>query len=226
MTKTILVVDDEPDYLKLLDYNLTRENYLVLPCKDAEEALKTIEKHTPDLFIIDVMLPGMDGLELCRRIRQDRGTSAIPIILLTAKADEVDKVVGLETGADDYVTKPFSVKELVARVKAALRRGESIRGGGDVIRHGQLCLDAGRRKFFVGAKEVALTRTEFDIVHALMAKKGLVITRDDLLEFARGDEESFLERTIDVHIAAIRKKLKKSADLIETVRGVGYRLRD
>ncbi len=226
MGRTILVIDDEPELVKLLDYNLTRAGYLVLSAKDGENGLAAARKHSPDAIILDVMMPGLDGWEVCKRLRTDPSTSAIPILMLTAKAEEGDRVLGLELGADDYVTKPFGVRELLARVKALLRRSEIATASPEVVKSGKIVIDSSRRTVTVSGKPVALTATEFNLLKSLAEKEGRVISREDLLSLARGDEVAVMDRTVDVHVAALRKKLGKQGEMIETVRGVGYRMRE
>jgi len=224
--RTILVIDDEPELVKLLDYNLTKAGYLVLSAKDGENGLNTARKHSPDAIILDVMMPGLDGWEVCKRLRTDPSTSALPILMLTAKAEEGDRVLGLELGADDYVTKPFGVRELLARVKALLRRSEIATASPEVVKAGKIVIDSSRRTVTVAGKPVALTATEFNLLKSLAEKEGRVISREDLLSLARGDEVAVMDRTVDVHVAALRKKLGKQGDMIETVRGVGYRMKE
>ena len=226
MSRTILVIDDEPELVKLLDYNFTKAGYLVLCAKDGENGLAAARKHSPDAIILDVMMPGLDGWEVCKRLRQDPATSALPLLMLTAKAEEGDRVLGLELGADDYVTKPFGVRELLARVKALLRRSEVASASPEVIKTGKIVIDSSRRTVTVNSKPVALTATEFNLLKALAEKEGRVISREDLLSLARGDEVAVMDRTVDVHVAALRKKLGKQGDMIETVRGVGYRMKE
>jgi DNA-binding response OmpR family regulator len=226
MPQTILVIDDEAELVKLLDYNLTKAGYLALSARNGAAGLEQARKHAPDLIILDVMMPEMDGWEVCKRLRADPATAAIPLLMLTAKAEEGDRVLGLELGADDYVTKPFGVRELVARVKALLRRATAAPGAAEVIRAGPIVVDSGRRRVTAGAKQVDLTATEFNLLRALAGKRGRVISRDDLISEARGDDVTVVDRTVDVHVSALRRKLGKHGELIETVRGVGYRLKE
>ena len=226
MARTILVIDDEPELVKLLDYNLTKAGYLVLSAKDGEHGLNTARKHAPDAVILDVMMPGLDGWEVCKRLRTDPSTSAIPVLMLTAKAEEGDRVLGLELGADDYVTKPFGVRELLARVKALLRRSEIATASPEVVKAGKIIVDSSRRTVTVAGKPVALTATEFNLLKALAEKEGRVISREDLLSLARGDDVAVMDRMVDVHVAALRKKLGRQGEMIETVRGVGYRMKE
>jgi len=226
VARTILVIDDEPELVKLLDYNLSKAGYLVLSARDGESGLAAARKHAPDAIILDVMMPGLDGWEVCKRLRQDPSTSALPVLMLTAKADEGDRVLGLELGADDYVGKPFGVRELLARVKALLRRSEVASSSPEVLKTGKIVIDSSRRTVTASGKPVALTATEFNLLKALAEREGRVISREDLLSLARGDEVAVMDRTVDVHVAALRKKLGKMGEMIETVRGVGYRLKE
>lgn len=226
MARTILVIDDEPDMVRLLDYALTKANYLVIRAGDGEAGLAAARKHAPDLILLDVMMPGMDGLDVCRRLKADPLTASALVLMLTAKAEEGDRVLGLELGADDYVAKPFAMKELLARIKALLRRAEAPVVAAEIVKAGSLVLDAGRRTLRVGGKLLELTTTEFDLLSALAARRGRVLTREDLIQAARGAESTITDRTIDVHIASLRRKLGKSGDLVETIRGVGYKLKE
>ena len=226
MPRTILVIDDEPELVKLLDYNLSKAGYLVISAKDGEAGLAAARKHAPDAIILDIMMPGLDGWEVCKRLRQDPVTAAMPLLMLTAKGEEGDRVLGLELGADDYLTKPFGVRELVARVKALLRRLEAAAASPEVLKTGKLVIDSSRRTVSAAGKLVALTATEFNLLKALAGKEGRVISREDLLSLARGDDVAVMDRTVDVHVASLRKKLGKHGEMIETVRGVGYRLKE
>jgi len=171
-------------------------------------------------------MPGMDGWEVCKKLRLEPATASIPLIMLTAKAEEADRVLGLELGADDYLTKPFGVRELLARVKALLRRAEVKPEGAEVVKVGSLVIDSGRRTVTVGSRRVELTATEFNLLRALADRRGRVLSREDLISAARGEDAAVIDRTVDVHVAALRRKLGKQGDLIETVRGVGYRLKE
>jgi DNA-binding response OmpR family regulator len=224
--RTILVIDDEPDMVRLLDYQLTKAGYLVISEKDGEAGLAAARKHSPDLVLLDVMMPGLDGLDVCRRLKSDPSTAGALVIMVTAKGEEGDRVLGLELGADDYVTKPFAMKELLARVKALLRRAESPATASEILKAGPLLLDTGRRTVRVAGKPAELTTTEFDLLHALAARRGKVLSREDLIQAARGAESTITDRTIDVHIASLRRKLGRYAEQIETIRGVGYKLKD
>ncbi|HEU5321626.1 MAG TPA: response regulator [Methylomirabilota bacterium] len=225
MTPDVLVVEDEPDIRELIVHHLGREGFRCRTAGDGSAALRSVQAHAPDLVVLDLMLPGLGGLEVCRRLRGDPGTAALPIIILTAKADEVDRVVGLEMGADDYVTKPFSPKELVARVRAVLRRARPAPGGA-VLSAGGLVLDAGRHAVTVDTHAVALTPKEYDLLHALLEARGRVLSREHLLHrvwgYARADEIE--SRTVDVHVRRLRAKLGPEGRRIETVKTVGYRL--
>jgi two-component system phosphate regulon response regulator PhoB len=224
----IVVIEDEADILEVMEYNLTREGYEVLPCTDGEEGLEMVRKEDPDLVLLDLMLPGMDGLEVCRRIKQDDVIRHVSIVMVTAKGEESDVVLGLGLGSDDYIVKPFSPKELVARVKAVLRRGplrEETGAGERIVREG-LVIDSGRHEVRVDGKAAAFTATEFRLLHFLASHPGRVFTRDHLLSRVIGEHAVVIDRNIDVHIRAIRKKIGDHRDLIETVRGVGYRFRD
>ncbi|MBI3989736.1 MAG: response regulator transcription factor [candidate division NC10 bacterium] len=220
----ILVVDDEPDIVNLLKYHLEREGFRVVAASDGPGALKVIAEEKPDLVILDLMLPGIDGLEVCRRIRREPDTSHLPILMLTAKGEEVDKIVGLELGADDYVTKPFSPRELAARVKALLRRSTEPEVK-EVFRFGSLEVDVGRHTADVRGEAVALTSKEFELLRALIAAKGRVLSRDFLLERVWGYERALEveSRTVDVHIRRLRSKLGPEAKRILTVKNAGYR---
>ena len=223
----ILVVDDEPDILELIRYNLTRNNYEMIGVASGEEALTSIRTSSSDLVVLDLMLPGIDGLEVCRRLKNDARTSLIPVIILSAKGEEADVVSGLELGADDYLTKPFSPRVLLARIKAVLRRQQSEPDMADaVITHHDLQIHSGRHEVLADGARVQLTLTEFRILYLLARRPGWVFTRSQILEAAQGDDASVTTRAVDVHIVALRRKLGPSGDLIETIRGVGYRLQE
>ncbi len=219
--KTILVVDDERHIVDLVRLYLDKEGFAVVTARDGREALQLAARHDPDLIVLDLMLPEMDGLEVTRELRR---TSDVPILMLTARADDVDRIVGLELGADDYLTKPFNPRELVARVKAILRRTDVTTRGGRPVEVGQLRLDPRRREVYVGARRLDLRPREFDLLAALARDPGVVLTRDGLLESVWGTDFPGETRTVDVHIAAVRAKLGEDGPDIETIRGVGYRL--
>src|SRR6185503_3520327 len=218
---TILVIDDEKDLIELVRYNLEKEGYDAIAASDGQTGLDIAQRHKLDLIVLDLMMPGMDGLEVCRRLRSDPRTGRIPLIMLTAKATEADRIVGLELGADDYITKPFSPRELVARVKAILRRTASHSEPEQVIRHGDLLIDVVRHEVKFDGKPITLTATEFRILHFLASRPGRVLSRDDIIDAALGRDANVFDRTIDVHITAIRRKLGRGSDQIETIRGFG-----
>ena len=223
----ILVVDDEPDILELIRYNLTRNNYDMTGVASGEEAFASVRTSPPDLVVLDLMLPGIDGLEVCRRLKNDARTATIPVVILSAKGEEADVVTGLELGADDYLTKPFSPRVLLARIKAVLRRQQSEPDVADtVIAHHALQIHPGRHEVLVAGALVQLTLTEFRILYLLARRPGWVFTRNQILEAVQGDDASVTTRAVDVHIVALRRKLGASGDLIETIRGVGYRLQE
>jgi two-component system alkaline phosphatase synthesis response regulator PhoP len=223
---TILVIDDEKDLLELVRYNLEKEGFDVICTSDGESGVDIAVKHRPDLIVLDLMMPGLDGLEVCRRLRGDARSSRIPLIMLTARATEADRIIGLELGADDYVTKPFSPRELVARVKAVLRRAVQQEEPLEVIRQGDLIIDVRRHEITCAGKPVNLTATEFRILQYLASRPGQVLSRDQIIDAALGRDTDVFDRTVDVHITAIRRKLGAAAAHIETVRGFGYKFRD
>jgi len=224
----ILVIEDEPDILEVLQYNLEREGHKVIACRNGEQGLSRIRTDNPDLVILDLMLPGMDGVEVCRQVKSDPVTRGIPIIMVTAKAEESDIVLGLGIGADDYLAKPFSPRELVARVKVVLRRGalRDESGAGERVVRGQLAIDLGRHEARVGDQLVTLTPTEMRLLHFLASHPGRVFPRAHLLSRVIGEDAIVTDRNIDVHVRALRHKLGDAAACIETVRGVGYRFGD
>jgi len=230
MTQRILVVDDEPAVTDLLAYNLRKAHYDVLVASDGREALHQAREGAPDLIVLDLMLPGIDGLDVCRELRR---TSAVPIIMLTARGEEVDRVVGLELGADDYLTKPFSMRELLARIKAVLRRAptaaQAVPGAPEEILRGPgaLRVDVARREAQVGDASLELTQLEFDLLHTLLVEAGRVLTREQLLEQVWGYDYPGDARAVDSVVKRLRAKLRAAAaeaDCIEAVRGVGYKL--
>ena len=225
--KTVFVVEDEEDVLELLCYHLEREGYTVHTATDGERALKEIPRKMPDLVLLDLMLPGVDGLEVCRRLKGDPATAGIPVVMATAKGEESDVVTGLELGADDYITKPFSIKILVARVRAALRRKEQPPADkSDIIHIHDMVIHPGRREVLVNGEPVELTSTEFGLLHFLAGRPGWVMTRGHIIDAVRGEDYAVTERAVDVQIVGLRKKLGKCADYIQTVRGVGYRFKE
>ena len=221
--KHILAIDDEKDILKLLQYNLEREGYQVFCAETGEKGLEAAKARHPDLVVLDLMLPGMDGLEVCKILRANKETKNIPILMLTAKSSEVDQILGLELGADDYISKPFSVKVLLARVKNVFRHHEPKKEERSVVRAGELVLDRDRHSLTVKGRPVALTRLEFKMLGFLMENPGKVFSRDQLLSGVWDGEAFVVDRTVDVHVRSIRSKLGKHRDWIETVRGSGYR---
>jgi two-component system alkaline phosphatase synthesis response regulator PhoP len=223
----ILVVDDEEDILELVRFNLAREGYDLVCTTSGEEALEIARKKHPDLLILDLMLPGIDGLEVTKILKNDVKTKDIPIIMLTAKGEEADIVTGLELGADDYVTKPFSPRILVARVRAALRRKvKDSPEDESLVKIHSLEIHPGRREVLVDNQRVQLTFTEFDILNFLARRPGWVFTRFQIVDAVRGDDYPVTDRSVDVQIVGLRKKLGSAGKYIETVRGVGYRFQE
>jgi two-component system phosphate regulon response regulator PhoB len=220
----ILVVDDEPDIRELVGFHLTQAGYSVETARDGAEALAAIRRAPPALVILDILLPDLTGTEILRVLRQEEASRATPVILLTARSEEVDRVVGFELGADDYVVKPFSPRELVLRVKAVLRRGREEGAEGEVIVQKAIRLDLARHRCTVSDEEIELTAKEFALLGALMGRPGRVFTREQLLERVWGGDVHVTVRTIDTHMKRLREKLGGAADVIATVRGVGYRL--
>ncbi|MDX2494563.1 MAG: response regulator transcription factor [Desulfuromusa sp.] len=226
--KSVLIVEDEEDILALLQYNLIKAGYSAECACHGVEALTAIAAEKPDLILLDLMLPGIDGLEICRRLRNDEATSEIPIIMLTARGEEADIVCGLELGADDYVTKPFSIKVLLARVQTVLRRRSALQQQADseeLIR-GDLRIHPGRSLVQVAGTNIDLTFTEFRVLEALASRPGWVFTRYQLVNAVRGEDYAVTDRAVDVQIAGLRKKLGSCSHYIETVRGIGYRFRE
>ena len=219
--KTVLVVDDERNIVELVRLYLEKEGFNVVSASDGEAALVQYERSDPDLVVLDLMLPKMDGFEVCRELRR-RGDT--PILMLTARSEDVDAIVGLELGADDYVTKPFNPRALVARVKAILRRTDATARGGRPIQVGDLRIDPRRREAVIGERRLDLRAREFDLLAALARDPGVVLTRDGLLEDVWGTDFPGETRTVDVHVAEVRKKLGDDGPQVETVRGIGYRL--
>jgi phosphate regulon transcriptional regulator PhoB len=225
MKEKILVVEDEKDIVKMLDYNLKKEGFRTLSVYDGEDALDAVSREHPDLIILDLMLPGMDGLEVCKILKKNTKTTTTPIIMLTAKSQESDKIVGLELGADDYVTKPFSPRELIARVKAVLRRIKDKDKLPEVLKIGDLSIDFSKISVAVKGKPIELTAKEFELLKTLINAKGRVLSRDYLLDTIWGFDHAMeiQTRTVDVHIRTLRKKLKNEAGRIITVKNYGYR---
>ena len=223
----LLVVEDDEDILELVAYNLVKAGYRVTRAATGREALARVAEEPPDLVVLDLMLPEIDGTEVCRRLKGDANTSAIPVVMLTAKGEESDIVAGLELGADDYITKPFSPKVLLARIRAVLRRKEKGDADADaVIRVHKLVIHPGRREVLLDGAPVDLTYTEFSVLHVLARRPGWVFTRYQIVDAVRGGDYDVTDRSVDVQIAGLRKKLGDAGDHIQTVRGVGYRIRE
>jgi len=220
----VLIVDDDPDIVRLVSYNLSHAGYEVQTASTGQKALELVQKQPPDLIVLDVMLPDVDGMEVCRTLRQQLPSRRIPILMLTARGEEIDRVVGFELGADDYVAKPFSPRELVLRIKSILRRA-----GGDrnnVMHAGRIRVFPERRQCFIGADLIPLTAKEFDLLLELLKGSGNVLTRDVLMDRVWGYHGDATSRTLDTHVRRLREKLGQDGSCVETVRGVGYRLAD
>jgi two-component system, OmpR family, alkaline phosphatase synthesis response regulator PhoP len=222
----ILVVDDEADIRELVHLNLTREGYEVLDCESGEQALRLSRSKGPNLVVLDLMLPGIDGLEVCKQLKADPKTAQVPIVILTAKGEEADVVAGLEVGADDYVAKPFSGKVLVARVRRLLRKVAQPTDEQSTIKVHDLTIDPGRHEVRAKDQKIDLTRTEFNILRTLARRPGLVLSRYQIVDLVHGDDYPVTDRAIDVQIVSLRKKLGPCGKYIETVRGVGYRFKE
>ena len=224
MSQKILIIEDEPDIRKTLEYNISREGYHVVSASSLLEAKSQIESDSFSLILLDLMLPDGSGLDLCREIKSDKEKSSVPVIILTAKDDEVDKVVGFELGADDYVTKPFSVRELILRMKAVLKRGEKKSDNVEVQRQfGQLSIDIESHEVFVDNNEITLTALEFKLLCQLVDRRGRVQSRDQLLSDVWGYSAEVTTRTVDTHIKRLREKLGNMGKYVQTIRGVGYK---
>ena len=225
----ILVVEDEEDIQELIRYNLEKEGFNNLQIVDCgERALEVLKNFSPDIILLDLMLPGMDGLAVCRQLKSSQETSKIPVIMLTAKSEETDVIIGLEMGADDYVAKPFSNKVLIARIKSVLRRSKQTFGDDDsgIIKRGALTMNRGKREVTLSGTPITMTFSEFEILYMLAKRPGWVFTRSQIVNEVKGDDYPVTERAIDVQIVGLRKKLKGAEDLIETVRGAGYRFKN
>ena len=223
----VLIVDDEEDIRDLLSYNLQKEGYQTTAVEGGNEALSEARSRPPDLVILDLMLPDVDGLEVCKLMKASSRTAGIPIVMLTAKGDEADVVTGLELGADDYIIKPFSPRVLLARIKAVLRRRrQSVPADDEVIHAGELTINPGTREVLAKGLPVALSNTEFRILHHLARRRGWVFTRYQIVDVTQGDNAPVTSRSVDVHVFSLRRKLGAYGDYIETVRGVGYRFKD
>lgn len=219
----VLVVEDEHDLQDLLRFNLEREGYSVMTADTGERALDLAQRAAPDLILLDLMLPGVDGLTVCKTLRAEAATASIPVVMLTAKGEEADIVLGLELGADDYITKPFSPRVLLARIGAVLRRGEDNSTDNQVIRHDALVIDPSRHSASIGDETLVLTATEFKLLHVLVSHAGRVYTRQQLIETLHDEHTVVTERSIDVHVVSLRRKLTDMGTALQTVRGIGYR---
>lgn len=226
MSSTILIVDDEPDTLELIEFNLKAAGFRCLTAGDGTEALRKAREFHPQLIILDLMIPEIDGLEVCKLLRRDANTASIPIIMLTAKASEIDRVLGLELGANDYLTKPFSPRELVLRIKNLLKKDPTEAEQGDMLRVGELVIDIPRHLVTVNRKAVELTATEFKLLTTLMKRRNRVQTREQLLQDVWDYDNIIDTRTVDTHMRRLREKLGRASKYLDTVRGVGYRFSD
>lgn len=226
MKQLIAIVEDEPDISELVLINLEKNGFVTKCFDNGKKFFSYLEKRTPSLLILDLMLPDMDGIEICKRIRSHPSSSSLPIIMLTARSEETDKILGLELGADDYVTKPFSPKELVARVKAVLRRQLSSDSSKRITLGRDIVLDPEKFEVVSDGKKINLTVTEFKILELLSSRKGWVFTRDKILDHLWGDDKDVIDRTVDVHIRHLREKLGEASSLIKNIRGVGYKLEE
>ena len=224
----ILIIEDEEDIRELVRYNLERENFAVTEAESGEAGLKSVSQKKPDMILLDLMLPGKDGLQICRELKQNDATRDIPVVMMTAKGEESDIITGLELGAEDYIVKPFSPKVMVARIKAVLRRKAAVPvpDAVDVLNIQGIMIHPGRHEVSVSGKPVDLTASEFGILHFLARRPGWVFTRYQIVDAVHGEDYPVTERSVDVQIVGLRKKLKKAGDAIETVRGIGYRFKD
>ena len=223
--QTILIIEDEPSLVDVLTYNLTKEGFEVIVATDGQEGLRLAHTALPDLMILDLMLPVVDGLQVCRQLRSDPKTQDIRILMLTAKSEEVDEIVGFSIGADDYVSKPFKLKPLIHRVKALLRRSVAEERSGDIVTTDGIAIDRLNHVAKVDGRELQLTPTEFQLLWTLARQPSRAFTRNELMDRCRGEDAPSFERTIDVHIRSLRQKLGNRSGVIETVRGIGYRFR-
>ncbi len=226
MASKILIIEDEPDVVDIIQLGLRGAGLKTISASDGESGLRKAREENPDLVILDLMIPKLSGLEVCKNLRKDPATSSLPVIMLTAKADEVDRIVGLELGADDYVTKPFSPRELVLRVNSILRRVTQSSEKIERLNIGELVVDLGRHEVLVKGEKIILTATEFRLLTVLMERRGRVQSRDRLLNDVWGYESVIDTRTVDTHVRRLREKLGDLADYVETIRGVGYRMSD
>lgn len=224
----ILVVDDEEDLLELVNFNLSKEGYRVTCLSSGEDAVRRAKQEAPDLVVLDLLLPGLDGLEICRLLKSDPQTRNTPVVMLTAKGEEADVVTGLELGADDYITKPFSPRVLIARLKAVLRRRKvaATADSDGAIRVHELVIHPGRHEVLIGGEQVSLTLSEFRLLYYLAQRPGWVFTRSQIVDAVKGTDYPVTERSVDVQVVGLRKKLGDHGQYVETVRGVGYRFRE
>ena len=224
--QTILIIEDERALVEVLTYNFRKEGFDVHSATDGQDGLRRAQTTLPDLIVLDLMLPVIEGLEVCRVLKSGVRTRDIPLLMLTARSEEVDEIVGFQMGADDYVTKPFKIKPLIQRIKALLRRKKTATSEADVVAAGGIEIDRSQHRAIADGQELNLTPTEFRLLWALVRQPGRAFSRHELMETALGDDALVLERTIDVHVKSLRQKLADRADQIETVRGVGYRFRE
>ena len=225
MAQKILIIEDETDIRELLTYNLELEGFDVVGAANGEEALRALRSEPVQLVVLDLMLPDVSGLEICRYIRRDSNLSRLPVIMLTAKGEEVDRIVGFELGADDYVTKPFNIRETVLRVRAVLARSSTTPVGNKSLRRGPLAIDPEQHEAAVDGRQLSLTATEFRLLHHLAAHPGHARNRDELLDIIWGEDKFVTPRTVDTYIRRLREKLGPAGEMIQTLRGVGYRFR-
>jgi two-component system, OmpR family, phosphate regulon response regulator PhoB len=224
--KRVLVIEDDKNILKLIRYNLEKAGFVCITTITGEDAFDILDKEQVDLIILDIMLPTIDGFEICKRVKQDQRYKNMPVIMLTAKGEEVDKIVGFELGADDYIVKPFSPRELVLRIKAVLKRNAPKEGSQDVLVSGIVKIDIPRHKVTVDKKDIELTAMEFKLLAVLIERKGRVQSRETLLEDVWGISADVTTRTVDTHVKRLRQRLGKAGKLIETIRGIGYRFKE
>ncbi len=223
---TILIIEDDPDIRELLQFNLEREKFVVTTAHDGRDGLDAALRKPPQLIILDLMLPRVSGLDVCKQLRAHASTQLVPILMLTAKGEESDVVLGLEMGADDYLPKPFRLKELIARVRALLRRGGTLAMAKDLLCAGPVEINLGNHEVHIQGREVRMTLSEFRLLAALVSAPGRVFTRDQLLDKITGGEAIIIDRNVDVHIRSIRKKMGRTGSSVEAVRGIGYKFRD
>lgn len=221
----ILIIEDDRDIVEMVEFNLKEEGYETISALNGQRGIESAKRERPDLIILDLMLPIIDGFEVCRTLKNNQTTANIPIIILSAKSQETDKVVGLELGADDYVTKPFSPRELIARIRAILRRGRE-QEPAQKIERGDIVIDGIKHKITVGAKEISLTFTEFKLLEFMARRPGAVFSRDQILKAISDNDTMVCDRTVDAHIKSLRHKLGKAKNYIETIRGAGYRFKE